>query len=130
MGAKLARPDRTVVGLTGDGGAMYTYQALWTAAHLGLDVKLVVCHNASYRLLKENLAAYRRDDSPDQPYPPFFDLTSPRVSFVRLAEALGVAAFRLVEPAQVEQALCTLLGHRGPALLEVVLDRDVTPARG
>lgn len=129
VGAKLAHPDRTVVGLTGDGGALYTYQALWTAAHLRIDVKLIVCHNASYRLLKQNLAAYRQDDSPDQRYPPFFDLTSPRVDFVRLAEALGVAAYRLVEPVQVEAALRTLLDHDGPALLEVVLDRDVAPAR-
>ena len=33
IGAKLALPDRPVVSLTGDGSALYTAQALWTAAH-------------------------------------------------------------------------------------------------
>jgi GMC oxidoreductase/Thiamine pyrophosphate enzyme, C-terminal TPP binding domain len=33
IGMKLAHPDKTVVGFTGDGGSMYTTQALWTAAH-------------------------------------------------------------------------------------------------
>ena len=33
LGIKLAHPERTVIGLTGDGGSMYTIQALWTAAH-------------------------------------------------------------------------------------------------
>ena len=61
VGVKLAHPGRTVVGLTGDGGAMYTYQALWTAVHLGIGAKFVVCNNSSYRLLKFNLVDYWRE---------------------------------------------------------------------
>ena len=37
IGVKLALPDRPVVGLIGDGSAMYTFQALWTAAHYRID---------------------------------------------------------------------------------------------
>jgi thiamine pyrophosphate-dependent acetolactate synthase large subunit-like protein len=39
---KLAHPDKTVVGFTGDGGSMYTIQALWTAAHHKVGAK--VCY--------------------------------------------------------------------------------------
>ena len=42
IGAKLAHPDRTVVGFTGDGGSMYTIQALWTAAHHRIGAKFVI----------------------------------------------------------------------------------------
>ena len=61
LGVKLAHPDRTVVGLSGDGGSMYTFQALWTAAHEHIATKFVVCNNHSYRLLKQNLLDYWRD---------------------------------------------------------------------
>ncbi len=41
IGAKFANPDKTVIGFSGDGGSMYTIQALWTAARHDLDVKFV-----------------------------------------------------------------------------------------
>jgi len=50
---KLALPGRPVVALVGDGSAMYTAQALWTAAHESLAVVYVIFNNASYRILKE-----------------------------------------------------------------------------
>ncbi len=124
VGAKLAHPDRTVVGFTGDGGAMYTYQALWTAAHHRIGAKFVVCHNSSYRLLKENLVRYRENGS-RQEFPPFFDVHEPTVDFVALAGALGVAAMQVSKPGEVEHALRTMLDHDGPFLLEVLLDREV-----
>ena len=40
IGAKLAQPDRPVVALIGDGSAMYTVQALWTAARYRLPIDL------------------------------------------------------------------------------------------
>ncbi len=53
IGLKLAHPDKTVIGFTGDGGSMYTIQALWTAAHYNIGAKFVICNNQSYRLLKD-----------------------------------------------------------------------------
>ncbi len=127
VGVKLAHPDRTVVGFTGDGGAMYTYQALWSAAHHRVGAKFVVCHNSSYRLLKENLVRYWRDASaPDGDFPPFFDVHEPAVDFVALAGALGVSAMQVSKPGEVTQALRTMLDHDGPYLLEVILDREVS----
>ena len=128
VGAKLAHPERTVVGFTGDGGAMYTYQALWSAAHHRIGAKFVVCHNSSYRLLKENLVRYWRDGGTgdERPeFPAFFDVHEPSVDFVALAGALGVAAMQVSKPGEVEHALRTMLDHDGPYLLEVVLDREV-----
>ncbi len=63
IGAKLANPDKTVIGFSGDGGAMYTIQALWTAARHKTDVKFVVCNNASYRLLQLNIDVYWQERS-------------------------------------------------------------------
>jgi thiamine pyrophosphate-dependent acetolactate synthase large subunit-like protein len=132
VGVKLAHPDRTVVGFTGDGGAMFTYQALWTAAHEGIAAKFVVCHNASYRILKENIVRYWHDrgQPPDQPFPPSFDICGPRVDFVSLAHGLGVPGCRVSQPTQIAGAITTMLNHDGPYLIELVLEGKVPPAEG
>src|SRR4029078_9414284 len=52
LGVKLALPDRPVVALIGDGSAMYTVQALWTAAHDKIPVIWVVLHKTTYCSLK------------------------------------------------------------------------------
>ncbi len=61
LGVKLAHPDETVIGFTGDGGSMYTIQALWTAARHNIGAKFVICNNASYMLLKLNISQYWRE---------------------------------------------------------------------
>src|SRR5439155_7153 len=53
LGVKLALRDRPVLALVGDGSAMYTNQALWTAARESLAVVYVIFNNASYRILKQ-----------------------------------------------------------------------------
>ncbi|MDY7084542.1 MAG: thiamine pyrophosphate-binding protein [Actinomycetota bacterium] len=126
VGLKLANPGKTVVGFTGDGGAMYTYQALWTAAHHRIGAKFVVCHNSSYRLLKENLVRYWQDGAAGQrEFPPFFDVHEPTIDFVALAGALGVPGMQVSKPGELDQAIHAMLGHDGPYLLEVVLNREV-----
>jgi benzoylformate decarboxylase len=47
IGLNLAMPHRTVFGITGDGGSMYTIQALWSAARHNVDAKFIVCNNRS-----------------------------------------------------------------------------------
>ena len=128
VGLKLAHPERTVVGFSGDGGAMYTYQALWSAAHHRIAAKFVVCHNSSYRLLKENLVRRWQDgDVPagEREFPACFDVHEPTIDFVALAAALGVPGMQVSKPGEVDQAVRAMLGHDGPYLLEVVLDREV-----
>ena len=61
IGLKLAHPDRVVIGFTGDGGSMYTIQALWTAAHHNIAAKFIICNNRSYRILKYNVQQYWRE---------------------------------------------------------------------
>jgi len=59
IGVKLALPERPVVGIIGDGSALYTVQALWTAAHDRIPVVWVILNNTSYRILKQRLHAMR-----------------------------------------------------------------------
>jgi thiamine pyrophosphate-dependent acetolactate synthase large subunit-like protein len=128
LGLKLAHPERTVLGFAGDGGAMYTIQALWTAAHHRIGAKLVICNNRSYRILKLNIQRYWRErELPDAAFPWSFDLTDPDLRFDRLAESMGVPAARVETPDQVRPAITRALGSDGPFLIELVIDGAVPP---
>jgi benzoylformate decarboxylase len=120
IGAKLARPDAEVVGFTGDGGAMYTFQALWTAARHDVAARFVVCDNRRYRLLDRNIDHYWAERAiPRHASPGAFDLSRPEIDFTGLARALGVPAVRVDKPDQVEAAVAAMLGCAGPFLVDL-----------
>jgi benzoylformate decarboxylase len=127
IGVKLALPDRPVVGLIGDGSAMYTCQGLWTAARYRLGVTFVILNNASYRILKQRIHAMKGLAAQEDRYIAM-DLEDPRVDFVRLAESLGVRAERIEKAPDLGPALSRALAASGPTLLDVTLDRSFKPA--
>jgi benzoylformate decarboxylase len=127
VGVKLALPGRPVVGLIGDGSAMYTCQALWTAARYRVGVTFVILNNSSYRILKQRIHAMKGFAAQADRYVAM-DLEDPRVDFVRLAESLGVRAERIEKAADVGPAVGRALATPGPTLLDVQLDRSFKPA--
>ncbi|PYM53894.1 MAG: benzoylformate decarboxylase, partial [Candidatus Rokuibacteriota bacterium] len=127
IGVKLAQPGRPVVGLIGDGSAMYTCQALWSAAHYRVGVTFVILNNASYRILKQRIHGMKGLAAQADRYIGM-DLLEPRVDFVRLAESLGVPAERVERVADVRPALARALAASGPTLLDVELDRSFKPS--
>ena len=124
VGVKLALPERPVVGLIGEGSAMYAIQGLWTAAHYDLPVVFVICNNAQYRILKSGLLAFRSEPAKQGKFVGM-DLVHPEIDFVRLAESLGVAAERVTKSQDVGPALRQALSRHGPSLLDIPIDRSV-----
>jgi benzoylformate decarboxylase len=130
IGIKLANPDKTVIGFTGDGGSMYTIQALWTAAKYGVAAKFVVCNNHSYELLKLNIEEYWDErEIPEHDFPMGFSLTEPDIKFADLAQSLGVAAVRVATPEQIGPAIEQALNHDGPFLIDLVIANQVKGTR-
>jgi benzoylformate decarboxylase len=126
LGVKLANPEKPVVGFSGDGGSMYTIQALWTAAHHGIDAKFVIFNNQSYKLLKVNLMQYWRERQiEDHEFPACFDLANPVIRFDDLARSMGVAAARVETPQQIAPAIQQALVHDGPFLIDLIVTNDV-----
>jgi benzoylformate decarboxylase len=62
VGIQLAQPKRKVVALLGDGSAMYSIQALWTAAHQKLPITFVIFNNGGYRIIKQRLKLFHSTD--------------------------------------------------------------------
>lgn len=126
IGAKLANPDKTVIGFSGDGGSMYTIQALWTAAHHNINVKFVICNNHSYRILKLNILQYWREQHIEEHnFPASFDICNPEIRFDELARSLGVASVRVEQPNEISAAITQALQHDGPFLIDLVITKDV-----
>ncbi len=122
LGVQTAFPERPVVALTGDGSAMYSIQALWTAAHHDLPVVFVVLSNREYRVLKHNIDVYRqRFNAPsNRPYP-HMDLTVPTLDFVAMAQGMGVAAEQVTAPAALQEAVAKALAAHKPHLIDVLI---------
>jgi len=123
LGVKLAHPDRPVVALSGDGSAMYSIQALWTAAHHDLAVAFVILNNREYRILKHNMDTYRQrfGAKPDRGYQNM-DLVSPDLGFVDIARGLGVEGVRVSTPGELRPALDRALDAKRPFLLDVAIE--------
>ena len=130
IGLKLAKPDKTVIGFSGDGGSMYTIQALWSAARHNVNVKFIVCNNASYRLLQLNINAYwNEQEIPEHDFPMAFDLSHPPIGFAELARGMGIQSVRVEKPWEVAEAVKQMMGHPGPFLVDVVIESDTHPER-
>jgi benzoylformate decarboxylase len=126
IGVKLALPQRPVVALIGDGSAMYTCQALWTAAHDRVGVVFVILNNRSYRILKQRTSAMKGFAAQTDRYVGM-DLTDPAIDYVGLARSLGLEAGRATTLADTVDLLRKFLAAGGPGLIEVELDRSYGP---
>ena len=124
LGVKLARPESPVIGVVGDGAALYTIQALWTAAHHRIPVTYVICNNASYRILKINMLDYLGEAAASRRFIAM-DLTDPLLDFARIAEAFGVRGRRVEHPDDLAPALREALAAGEPSLVDVVVEGAV-----
>ena len=121
LGVKLAQPGRPVVGLIGDGSAMYTIQALWTAAHESIPCVYIIFNNASYRILKQRTLALKGFSAEDDQYVGM-DLVNPRIDYVGMAKALGVPGELVEKGVEVGAAVKRGLASGGPYLVDVHID--------
>jgi benzoylformate decarboxylase len=122
LGVKLARPTRPVIGIVGDGSAMMTVQALWTAANYDIPVVYVVCNNRSYRILKQNMNIFKEllgQRIPDEYLGMDFALP---LNLAAMAEAMGVAGSQIKDPLQLGPAVQKAIAAQRPTVLDVVID--------
>jgi benzoylformate decarboxylase len=114
VGVALAKPAARVIGLVGDGSAMYTIQALWTAARLKLPLTFVILNNRRYAALQEFAPTFGFAPGAELPGT---DLAG--LDFVALARGHGVDAVCIEAPQQLQAALAAALRSTGPSLVEI-----------
>lgn len=114
MGAKLARPDRTVVGIAGDGGFLMTANELATAVAQDLDVTIIVLDNQEYGTIR----MHQEREYPGRPIATALQ----GVDCAALAVAMGARGFTVTASGDFEPALRAALAHEGPAVVHVRTD--------
>jgi benzoylformate decarboxylase len=117
VGVALGRPGIRTVCLIGDGSAMYSIQALWTAAQRKLPLTVVVINNAGYGAMRSFSQVTQVRNVPG--------LDLPGIDFVRIAEGLGCDAMRVSKSSELAPALRRGLAHDGVSLVEVMVDSAV-----
>ena len=120
VGAAVACPDRQVLALLGDGGAMYTNQFLWTAAREGLNLVAVIFSNRQYNILEVEYRRLGVNEIGDRAAS-LFDLSHPDLDWVALANGQGVPGSRAATCEEFDAALTRALAADGPHLIEAVL---------
>ncbi|MEY9182435.1 benzoylformate decarboxylase [Bradyrhizobium sp. USDA 326] len=117
VGMALGKPKQRTVCLIGDGSAMYSIQALWTAAQRKLPLTVVVLNNSGYGAMRSFSQVMQVRNVPG--------LELPGIDFVRLAEGMGCDAVRVTKAAELGEALKRGMTHAGSSLVEVVVDSAV-----
>jgi benzoylformate decarboxylase len=117
VGVALGRPDVRTVCLVGDGSAMYSIQALWTAAQRKLPLTVVVINNQGYGAMRSFSQVMQVRKVPG--------LDMPGLDFVKIAEGMGCDAVRVAKSSELAGALKRSLAHKGTSLFEVMVDSAV-----
>jgi benzoylformate decarboxylase len=117
VGMALGRAERRTVCLIGDGSAMYSIQALWTAAQRRLPLTVVVINNAGYGAMRSFSQVMQVRNVPG--------LDLPGLDFVKLAEGHGCDAVRVTKSSELAAALKRALAHDSISLVEVIVDSAV-----
>jgi benzoylformate decarboxylase len=121
LGVKLALPDRPVVGLLREGDSMYSIQGLWTAVKYNIDVTYVVFNNASYRILKQGMVRYLGASERKSEFLGM-NFGEPAINLAKQAAVWDIPATRIDRAADIAPALKRALDHKGPSLVDVVID--------
>ena len=122
IGAKLACPEREVVLITGDGSIMMNCQELATMADNDIDVKIVIVHNSILGMVGQwQRLFYSHHYSASE--------LKGKTDFVRLAEAMGVAGYRIASREELAEVLPQVLRAKGARLIDVIVpeEADVVP---
>jgi acetolactate synthase-1/2/3 large subunit len=112
VGAKIGRPDATCVAVMGDGSFGFAAGELETICRLRLPITMVVVANAAFGWIK----AGQRSGFGER----YFAVDFTPGQHARIAEAYGIRAWRVEDPADLRPALAQALGAGAPALVDVV----------
>ncbi len=124
VGFSLGLGRRPVVSLVGDGAAMYSPQALWTAANEDLPVTFVVVNNFEYNVLKNFMRSHPDYSSTRTGRFIGMDLRDPELDFQALATSMGVPACKVTKAAQIGDAVTGAIASRKPNVVEIVIDTE------
>lgn len=116
VGAKIAAPDRQVVAVVGDGGFQMSLYELGTISYNDLNMIILLFNNSRLGMVRElQDRYYGKSNAVDLDKNP---------DFIRLCDAYDIKGVRITSDSELEDAFEKAIRHKGPFLLECVVDPD------
>lgn len=117
MGAKIARPEKTVINIAGDGCFRMNLNELATASRYNIPIVEVVINNHVLGMVRQWQTLF---------YGGRYSATvlDDKVDFVKVAEGLGCKAIRITKKEEVGPALEEAIAYGGPVVLDCQIDQD------
>jgi acetolactate synthase-1/2/3 large subunit len=114
-----ANKQRRVINLQADGSAMYSLQSLWTQARERLPVTTIILNNGKYNIL---IGEYKSVGAvPGETATSLLDLSDPSLSWVKLANGMGVDAARATTLDECADLMTSSFTREGPFLIELIV---------
>jgi benzoylformate decarboxylase len=121
VGCSLGLGRQPVVSLVGDGAALYSPQAMWTAAHETLPVTFVVMNNREYNILKTFMKGQETYLSTRSNRYIAMDIVEPAIDYVMMAQSMGLPARRVERAGDVAAAIEAGIASGVANLVEVII---------
>lgn len=114
VGARLARPEQTVVGLAGDGSFAMTAGELATVARVGGPTIVLLFNNGCYGWIKTLQKLYHNER--------YFSVDFPEtLNYAQVAEGFGIRARQIADADEIRPALRQALQYGGPFFIELMV---------
>ncbi|MBU0579983.1 MAG: biosynthetic-type acetolactate synthase large subunit, partial [Candidatus Margulisbacteria bacterium] len=117
IGAQVGNPDKLVIDIAGDGSIQMNIQEFGTAATYKLPVKVVILNNYYLGMVRQWQDLFYEHRISET------DLINCQPDFMKIAEAYGIYGVRIEKPLELEQKLKEAFEHKGPAIIEVKINR-------
>ncbi len=115
IGAKIARPEKTVVAISGDGSLQMSLAELATIFENGMDIKILLLDNQALGMIRE----YQRTAYGENYFSVFL---KGNPDFVKLADAFGILGERVTDNADILPALTRALSYKGAYFVDFMVD--------
>ncbi|CAM3653437.1 acetolactate synthase [Rouxiella silvae] len=124
IGYSLGLGKQPVVCLVGDGAALYSPQAMWTAAHENLPITYVVMNNQEYNILKNFMRNQAHYSSAQTNTFIAMDIVNPCIDYLALAQSMGLPAQQIRHAGDIAPAIEAAIASGRPNLIEVIVSAN------
>lgn len=124
VGFSLGLGRGPVVCLVGDGAAMYSPQALWTAVRENLPVTFIVMNNSEYNILKNFMRSQENYHLTQKISYTAMDIVDPAIDYIALGKSMGVPSCRIFNAKDITAAVEAGIASGKPNLIEIVISNS------
>ena len=121
IAVKIAKPEKLVVCLTGDGSFLFNVQELETAVRLNLPIIIIIANNCAWGMIKSNQKVGKMK---------YCDVDFPPINYSEIARGFGCYSEKIEKPEDIQTALQRAIESKKPAVIDVSIAFETpTPMR-